>query len=169
MQRRFHGNDYVSQAKERNKLATIEDNKTKNNPSSPQSLEKVITEQQHKEVLFQERFDKFSKIHTGEKPLLILDIDNTMLYARFFSDEMRINDIVTYFGDESVAKNNAKVLKLQKTMNLEIINGALIDKLGTEHIEISLWIDNNHDLEVCIHIIILLVSTSNCVQYMTIT
>ena len=41
-----------------------------------------------------------------------------------------------------------QVLKLQKTLDLEIINGALIDKLGKENTEISLWIDNNDTLQV---------------------
>ena len=87
-------------------------------------------------------------MHNGEKPLLILDVDNTMLFARFFSDEMRINDIVTYFGEQNVDKNNAKIVKLQMTLHLEIMNGALIDKLGAEHLEISQWVKDNETLQV---------------------
>lgn len=150
IQRRFHGNDYLSQIKQKNKLKVTQDNKNKNNDSllTPRSLEKVINDKEKHETFIQERFDKFSNIHNGEKPLLILDIDNTMLYARFFSDEMRINDIVTYFDNKYVVKNNAKVIEIQKTLNLEIIDGTLIDKIGKESVEISLSIHDNDTLQV---------------------
>eukprot|EP01084_Bolivina_argentea_P310952 538179_1 len=107
---------------------------------------KSPTSRDTNDILVQQRFEKFCTTHNGNKPLLILDVDNTMLYVRFFSDEMRINDTVTYFGD-SHFRNNGKVLKLQKTLHLEIINGQLIDKLGQEHVEICIWIDDNDTLE----------------------
>ena len=96
----------------------------------------------------QDRFDEFVETHNGDKPLLILDVDNTLLYARFFSEEMKIGDIVTYFGDEFVSRDNSKVLKLQLKLHININDCALIDRLGTERTEIPIWIENNDEFQV---------------------
>ena len=53
----------------------------------------------------QQRFNEFALRHTGEKPLLILDVDNTLLFVRFFSDEIRCGDTLTYFVSDDIERN----------------------------------------------------------------
>ena len=98
------------------------------------------------DISAQQRFDQFTQKHNGKKPLLILDVDNTLLYSRFFSEEMRVNDVVTYFFTENVPRNNAMVVRIQKTLTLNMADTHLIDELGSEHLDISLWIDDNKTL-----------------------
>lgn len=141
LERRFHEDEYLTKLKVRNQQLSNE----------IAASETYLDDQEGHDIMAQNRFDRFLGTHTGDKPLLILDVDNTMLFSRFFSDEMRIGDVVTYFEDEFVSRDNAKVLKLQLKLHVNITDSALIDALGTEHSEIPIWIDNNDEFKVSIH------------------
>merc|ERR1712228_607207 len=82
-------------------------------------IDSLLKEAEAHDIELQERFERFCSIHNGKKPVLVLDVDNTMVYVRFFSEEMQIGDIVTYFSSESVQKNNGKVTEIRLTLNLE--------------------------------------------------
>eukprot|EP01084_Bolivina_argentea_P127052 224775_1 len=98
------------------------------------------------EMVLQKRFESFTKKHNGDKPLLILDVDNTILYVRFFSEELRINDICTYFSSPSVKKNNSKVIKIRLTLSLSIQNNTIIDLMDKERMDYFQWVSTNEEL-----------------------
>eukprot|EP01083_Nonionella_stella_P269176 910479_1 len=99
------------------------------------------------EMVLQKRFESFTKKHNGDKPLLILDVDNTILYVRFFSEELRINDICTYFSSPSVQKNNSKVIKIRLTLSLSIQNNTIIDRIHKERMDHFHWASTNKELQ----------------------
>ena len=111
------------------------------------NVEQILNEQQQRDIELQNRFERFTKNHNGVKPLLVMDVDNTMICARFFCDEMRVGDIVTYFSSIAVPRENAKVVQLQQTLTLIIMNNELIDVLGTEMIKHNIWITENAELK----------------------
>ena len=102
-----------------------------NTEGSARGIDRGGAEEEH-DLELQKRFKTLSELHNGDKPILILDVDNTMVYVRFFSEEMQVNDIVTYFGAESVSKNNGKVVEVRLTLSLDISHNTLIDKVGSE-------------------------------------
>eukprot|EP01083_Nonionella_stella_P174067 602352_1 len=98
-------------------------------------------------IASQKRFESFANKHNGDKPLLILDVDNTLLYVRFFSEELRINDICTYFSSPSVQKNNSKVIKIRLTLSLSIQNNTIIDRIHKERMDHFHWASTNKELQ----------------------
>eukprot|EP01083_Nonionella_stella_P010655 30298_1 len=118
LQRRYHANEY------------------------PSSSDK---EEQEEAQRIQERFNRFvQNWDMNDKPLLILDVDNTLIHVRYFSDEMEIGDLVTYFQTNSINnQDNAKVIELKETLTLQITNNKLMDKFGCEQKEHTFWIQEN--------------------------
>lgn len=112
------------------------------------NFEELLKQEEEHDRFLQKRFERFSEVHNGDKPVLILDVDNTMVYARFFSEEMCIGDVVTYFSSESVHKNNGKVLEVRLTLRLEVSDNVLIDKVGSERMDYEYWAKNNELLKV---------------------
>ncbi len=55
-----------------------------------------------------------------------------MLFVRFFSDEMRCGDTVTYFASDEVERNNATVVSMQFRLTLHVTDNSLLDELGAE-------------------------------------
>merc|ERR1712032_16501 len=88
------------------------------------NLTQMLEEEEKHDIETKERFEHFITKHNGQssKQLLILDIDNTLIYVRFFSEECQIGDVCTYFHDGSPSKGNAKIIKLRLTLSLEITN-----------------------------------------------
>ena len=95
----------------------------------------------------QHRFQQFSKVHNGKKPLLVLDVDNTLIFVRYMCEEMRIGDICTYFYRKAVPRDNAMVLQLQVTLTLAVTDRAAMDALNIRMLEQSVWTDSNEQLE----------------------
>eukprot|EP01083_Nonionella_stella_P186367 681990_1 len=94
----------------------------------------------------QRRFESLVRKHNGNKPLLILDVDHTLLYVRFFSEELQINDICTYFTSTSVQKNNSTVIKIRLTLSLIIQNNTIIDIMDKERMDHVIYISTNEEL-----------------------
>ena len=117
-------------------------------PDAVLNFEELLKQEEEHDRFLQKRFERFAEVHNGDKPVLILDVDNTMVYARFFSEEMCIGDVVTYFSSESVHKNNGKVLEVRLTLRLEISDNVLIDKVGSERMDYEYWAKNNELLKV---------------------
>eukprot|EP01084_Bolivina_argentea_P072211 131163_1 len=125
LQRRFHKSEYLSKLKSKFKERALAENHRE------VSFQQLVTEQELNENKVQSRFDKFIKIwnYNGNKnkPLLILDVDNTLIYVRYFSSEMEIGDLVTFFKTNSkINQNNAKVIQLKQTLTLQITNNQFI-------------------------------------------
>ena len=139
LQRRFHSEQYLHelQLKQRNQLIRF----------GHSNIDEILNKQIQLNIEYEQRFQRFVTKHNGDKPLLILDVDNTMIAARFFSDEMRIGDTLTYFCSEAVPRDNATVIQLQQTLTLTIINSEIIDALGVETIKHAIWIDDNSQLK----------------------
>lgn len=157
IQRRFHPDEYLKQLREHRR--EMFEKQKQNNPTSDINFEEILKEEEKHDIELQERFKRFSEIHNGDKPVLVLDVDNTMVYVRFFSEEMQIGDVVTYFASESVTKNNGKILQVRLTLSLEISNNTLIDKIGSERMDHDYWATSNELLKVIfIHSFILALS-----------
>lgn len=177
LQRRFHANEFLhtlselraelitkkidkrhSQSRDKPISTTISPSTTtsNNNTSIIDDKEKEKQELLQKEaehdIFLQQRFQRFVIKHNGKKPLLVLDVDNTMLYVRFFSEEMSIGDIVTYFLNDEVERNNARVIEIEISLWLEVTDNELIDELGEERILYSYYVKDNDALKVCIYI-----------------
>eukprot|EP01084_Bolivina_argentea_P085841 155158_1 len=139
LQRRFHSEEYLDELKTKKQYQLIK--------FSHANMEQMLQEDTALNLEKEKRFKRFTEIHNGKKPLLVLDVDNTMIFARFFCDEMRIGDILTYFSSNAVPRNNAKVLQLQQTLTLTITNNEIIDVLGAETIKHFEWINDNNELK----------------------
>eukprot|EP01084_Bolivina_argentea_P084227 152377_1 len=111
-------------------------------------LEREFHSKKEANNLAQKRFTQFAEHMSDDKPLLVLDIDNTLIYVRYFSDEMEIGDMVTFFEGDNCSinnSNNARVIGLEETVILQLTNSELIDIYNSEIIEYSLWIyDSNN-------------------------
>ena len=88
-------------------------------------------------------FEPDNIIHNTDKPLLILDIDNTILFVRFFADEISVDDDIHYF-DKPIDSNNSNeddiacegiVTAIWYNLRLEFRDDDIIDELGTDIIE----------------------------------
>eukprot|EP01084_Bolivina_argentea_P252080 423032_1 len=145
LQRRFHPDEYLKQLREHRR--EIFEKQRTNSPNSEIDYEKLLLEEEQHDIELQKRFKTFSELHNGDKAILILDVDNTMVYVRFFSEEMQIGDIVTYFASESVTKNNGKIGEVRLTLSLDISNNTLIDKLGSERMICNYWATTNELLK----------------------
>eukprot|EP01084_Bolivina_argentea_P224525 379642_1 len=95
IQRRFHPEQYLSiRTKERRENFEKESKKhIKNENGNLINLTSMLEEEAKYDIAIQERFKEFTLKHNGNKPLLILDVDNTLIYVRFFAEELRINDL----------------------------------------------------------------------------
>eukprot|EP01084_Bolivina_argentea_P072212 131164_1 len=90
---------------------------------------KSISEKHENETqtIFKSLMNKWNTKPNINKPLLILDVDNTLIYVRYFSSEMEIGDLVTFFKTNSkINQNNAKVIQLKQTLTLQITNNQFI-------------------------------------------
>ena len=152
LQRRFHGKLSNHPSNASSTLPSICSSTVSLSHSRRRQLHEMKEElppnDEHDAMSKQKRFENFVRVHNGDKPLLILDVDNTLLYARFFSEEMKIDDVVTYFKDGNETEPNAKVIKLQVALTLSVIDERLVSKLGSESTEVSVWLQNNNTLRV---------------------
>ena len=84
---------------------------------------------------------------SSDRPLLVLDVDNTMISVRYFSDEMEIGDLVTYFEDDPQRnyEHNAKVIALRLALTLQITSNEMVDQHGSERIVHRLWVHSESE------------------------
>ena len=127
-----------------NKLQSLQNKRmSKLNDEDKETLAKEAKEDASNE----KKFLEMSKRHNGEKPLLILDVDNTMLFVRFFSDEMKCGDTVTYFENDEVERNNAIVTQMRLTLTLEVDNDDLFEEIGSEIVQCFHFISDPNSVE----------------------
>ena len=88
----FHPEEYIKQLQQHRR--EIFEKQQEQSPDAVLNFEELLKQEEEHDRFLQERFQRFSQLHNGEKPVLILDVDNTMVYARFFSEEMSIGDVV---------------------------------------------------------------------------
>ena len=147
LQSRFHGNTSILPSTQH----PISSSKLSSTSNDEMKQESSHIGHESMPIAKQRRLGDFVRVHNGAKPLLILDVDNTLLFARYFSEEMRINDRVTYFKNEEVTKPNATVTKLHITLTLSVIDERLMSAInikGAESTEHPVWVSNNKSLKV---------------------
>ena len=111
LERRFDGDKYLEKIR-KERRETFEKEKERHIDSLHLiNLTEMLEEEEKNDIELQNRFKSFVSKHNGNKPVLALDVDNTLIYVRFFSEEMKIDDVCTYFGVDQVEKNNSKILK----------------------------------------------------------
>ena len=113
----------------------LKQNSSSKNHGQYDEDKKTLEKEAKEDAIGEKKFHNLASKHDGTKPLLILDVDNTMLFVRFFSDEMKVGDTLTYFENDEVERNNARVTEIRLTMTLEVDNDELLEQLGSEVIQ----------------------------------
>ena len=74
------------------------------------------------------------RIASSTKPLIVLDIDNTILFVRYFGDEICVDDAITYYHN-GIEETSGIVTSVWYRLSLKLSDDDLIDEFGTDLIE----------------------------------
>ena len=133
IQKKFHSTTFLKS------IQKARENFIKQESSLNDNAKIYLKNEENEDLRLQNRFNNFINIHNGNKICLILDVDNTMLFVRFFSDEININDNVTYYINDDITDSNAIVTEIRVTLELEINDNILMDTIGDECLKYDFW------------------------------